>query len=139
MMLLDTNVLSELMRPAPNPRVVHWVSSQPARALFTTAITHAEILLGIELLAGGRRRRTLEERVAAMFAEDFEHRILPFDDAAAPAFAAIVARRRRSGRPIRHADAQIAAIARTHGAGLVTRNIGDFADCEIALTNPWNP
>jgi predicted nucleic acid-binding protein len=138
MIILDTNVVSELMRPKPNRQVVRWVSSQPARSLFTTAVTEAEIQLGIALLPQGKRRKALESTVTQMFAEDFDGRVLPFDSAATVAFADIVASRRRSGRPISHADAQIAAVARCHGAAVATRNVSDFEDCDLSLLNPWD-
>ena len=138
MIILDTNVLSELMRPRPAQQVVRWVSGQPARRLFTTAITEAEIILGVALLPGGKRRALLESIVVDMFAEDFGDRALPFDSAAAPFFASIVAARRQGGRPISHADAQIAAIARCHGAAIATRNIADFEGCKVELVNPWD-
>lgn len=137
MIVLDTNVLSELMRPSPHPRVVRWVAAQPVRSLFTTAITEAEILLGVALLPTGKRRSALKEAVVAMFAEDLRGRILPFESAAAAEFASILSSRRRGGRPMSHADAQIAAIARSHGARVATRNISDFEGCELSLCNPW--
>lgn len=138
MIILDTSVVSELMRPRPDRRVVRWVDAQPNRSLFTTAITEAEILLGIELLPYGKRREQLGKAVVEMFAQDFEGRILGFDSAAAPDFAGIIASRRRLGRPISHADAQIAAIAHCHGAAVATRNVPDFDDCDLTLLNPWD-
>ncbi len=137
MIILDTNVVSELMRPRPDPRALRWVSAQPTRSLFTTAITEAEILLGVALLPEGKRRRALELAVGEMFSDDFEGRVLPFDSAATSDFADIVATRRRNGRPISHADAQIAAIARCHGASVATRNVSDFEGCSVKLLNPW--
>ena len=105
---------------------------------FATAITEAEVLFGIALLPEGKRRRLLESAVAEMFSDDFEGRILPFDSAATRDFANIVATRRRDGRPISHADAQIAAIARCHGAAVATRNVADFEGCNLNLHNPWD-
>lgn len=137
MIILDTNVLSELMRPEPSRQVVRWVAAQPVRALFTTAITQAEILLGLALLPHGKRRRALETAVDEMFAEDFDGRVLAFDSSAAPSFASVVAKRRQDGRPISQADAQIVAIAACHGARVATRNVSDFEDCGIGLVNPW--
>jgi predicted nucleic acid-binding protein len=137
MIILDTNVLSELMRPAPSPEVVEWIGTHAMATLYTTAITQAEILHGILLLAPGRRRRALEAAAAAMFAQEFEGRVLGFDRDAAPPYAQIASARRRLGRPISHFDAQIAAIARATGAALATRNLADFADCGVSLLNPW--
>ena len=138
MIILDTNVLSELMRREPSSRVVAWAAEQPVNELFTTSVTQAEIFYGIELLPGGKRRTRLLAAAEAMFAEDLRSRILPFESDAARAFSRIAARRRALGRPITYADAQIAAIALTRRAKLATRNVADFRDCDIALVNPWN-
>ncbi len=138
MIILDTNVISEFMRQKPDRLVLQWVATQPARRLYTTAITQAEILLGVALLPDGKRRSLLESTVNEMFAEDFEGRVLPFDGSVAPDFANIVVTRRHNGRPISHADAQIASIARCHGAAIATRNISDFEGCHLDLINPWN-
>jgi len=137
MIVLDTNVLSELMRPKPSPRVAAWIAQQAAPDLFTTAITEAEIFCGIELLAKGKRRGGLLAAAEGMFAEDFAGRVLAFESDAAQHFARIAAHRRALGRPISHADAQIAAIARAHGAKLATGNGPDFADCSIVVIDPW--
>jgi predicted nucleic acid-binding protein len=136
--VLDANVLSEVIRPAPAKAVLDWLAAQPATQLFTTAISEAEILYGIALLPKGRRRASLDQAVRRMFAEDFTGRVLPFDGAAAEEFAAIAAARRREGRPIATFDAQIAAIARACGAALATRNVADFAACGIAIVDPWS-
>ena len=138
MIILDTNVLSEVMRPVPTAEVLHWLARHPASSLFTTTITQAEILYGLELLPKGKRRAALQFAVDAMFEEDFADRILPFDSDAARVFPQIAASRRASGRPITQWDAQIAAIARSRGAALATRNIGDFEHCGISVLNPWN-
>jgi toxin FitB len=137
--ILDTNVLSELMRPKPAAPVVAWVAEQPSPALYTTAITQAEILHGLMLLPPGRRRRALEAAATSMFAEDFEARILGFGADAAPPYARIASERRRAGRPISHFDAQIAAIARSTGAIVATRNVDDFDGCGVKVVNPWRP
>jgi predicted nucleic acid-binding protein len=137
MIILDTNVLSEVMRPAPSGRVLKWLAKESAFSVFTTTIAMAEILYGIELLPKGRRRAALESAAEAMFEEDFAGRILPFDSDAARVFPKIAAARRASGRPITQFDGQIAAIARSRGAGIATRNTGDFEDCGIAVLNPW--
>lgn len=137
MILLDTNVVSELMRPSPAQSVVHWVAAEPVSSLYTTSITQAEIMLGVLLLPAGRRRKELEAAAEAMFEEDFAGRILPFGNEAARAYARIAAERRRIGRPISHFDAQIAGIARSSGAALATRNVADFENCSIKIINPW--
>jgi len=138
MIILDTNVLSELMRPRPHRRVVAWIAKQSATELFTTSITEAEIFYGLELLAKGKRREGLLAAAEAMFAEDLAGRVLGFDSDAARAFSRIAAHRRALGRPISHADAEIAAIAQVRGAKLATRNVADFEDCGLAAVDPWN-
>ena len=135
--LLDTNVLSELLRSAPSPAVVAWVTAQAGESLFVTSVTEAEMRLGVRLLPSGKRRRALEVAIAAMFAEDFAQRIRPFDTAAVPGYVDVVSRRRAAGRPISQFDAQIAAIARCHGDQLATRNVGDFEGCGLSLVDPW--
>ena len=137
MIVLDTNVLSELIKAAPSPRVVEWCNSYPEAELYLTSITQAEILVGIELLPRGRRRTGIEQAAEASFREDFEERILPFDSDAAREFAGIVGARRRRGHPITQADAQIAAIARACGAAIATRNTRDFEYCGVKVMNPW--
>ena len=136
MIILDTNVLSELMRAAADKRVVDWVSAQPSAGLFTTALSEAEIHCGIAVLPAGRRRKALEEAAVGLFA-DFDDRVLSFDPAAARVYAAVAAARRKAGRPISLADAQIAAIARSRGARLATRNTVDFDDCGVQVIDPW--
>jgi toxin FitB len=138
MIILDTNVISELMRAKPSGRVVAWVRSQPVTELFTTSITEAEIFYGIELLADGKRHDALLQAAEAMFAEDFAGRIFGFESDAARAFSKIAAHRRAFGRPVSHADAQIAAIAQVRVAKLATRNIADFAECNVDLVDPWS-
>lgn len=137
MIILDTNILSEALRPVPEARVLDWLARNPASLLFLTSVTQAEILYGIAILDSGRRRDELAAAAAAMFAEDFGGRILGFDAEAAPAYAAIASERRRAGRPISQFDCQIAAIATAHGAMLATRNIADFEGCGIELIDPW--
>jgi predicted nucleic acid-binding protein len=138
MIILDTNVLSELMRPKPSPRVVAWVAKQPATELFTTSITETEIFYELELLTKRKRREGLLAAAEAMFAEDLAGRVLGFDSDAARAFSKIAAHRRALGGPISHADAQIAAITQMRGAKLATRNIGDFEDCGLDAVDPWH-
>jgi len=137
MIILDTNVLSELMRPEPSPEVEAWVAKQPATELFTTSITEAEVFYGIELLSKGKRRESLLAAAEAMFAEDLGARVFALESDAARAFSDIAAHRRRLGKPISHADAQIAAIAQARGARLATRNAADFADCGVTVVDPW--
>ncbi len=138
MILLDTNVLSELMKAAPDPTVLAFVDGVPGMALFTTAITQAEILYGIALLPEGRRRDALLVAARTALESHFRGRVLPFDGDAAEAFAAIAASRRERGRPISQADAQIAAIAKSRGAALATRNAADFDGCGVTVVNPWS-
>ncbi len=137
MILLDTNVLSELMRREPAAAVVAWLADQPSTSVFTTSISQAEILHGIHLLPAGKRRKLLEEAAEAMFREDFGDRILPFGSDAAEPYARIAADRRRAGRPISHFDAQIAAIARSNRAAIATRSAVDFDLCGVKVVNPW--
>lgn len=137
MILLDTNVLSELMRPKPADSVLRWMALQPATGLYTTSVTQAEILHGILLLPQGRRRQAFEAAAEAMFDRDLRGRILPFGSDAARTYASIAAARRRAGRPISHFDAQIAAIARVAGADLATRNVDDYEGCGVRLINPF--
>jgi len=137
MIILDTNVLSELMKPAPSASVVAWASAQPAAGLYTTSVTQAEILHGLVLLPKGRRRVALEAAATSMFAEEFRGRILGFGSDAAPAYARIASERRRAGRPISQFDAQIAAIAASTGAAIATRNVADFEGCGVTVVDPW--
>lgn len=137
MIILDTNVVSELMRAAPDLSVVRWISAQRSTGLYTTSITQAEILHGVRLLPAGKRRKAIEAAADAMFREDFAGRVLPFGSDAARSYARIAAERRRIGRPISHFDAQIAAIAEANGAELATRYVGDFERCGIKVVDPW--
>jgi toxin FitB len=134
----DTNVLSELTRPVPSPLVVAWARAQDPAAIFTTAISEAELLYGIAAMPDGRRRAGLARAVAAMFGTVLAGRVLPFDRAAAAAFGEWAAERRRTGRPVGMADLQIAAIARARSAAAIaTRNINDFTGCGVPVTDPW--
>lgn len=138
MIVLDTNVLSELMRRPPHQAVFQWAMRQRRRDLLTTSVSRAEILYGIALLPTGRRKAGLTADAERMFAEDFEGRVLAFEDAAATHYAEIAADRRRRGRPIEVLDCQIAAIARAKGAAVATRDVGDFEGCGVQTINPWN-
>jgi predicted nucleic acid-binding protein len=137
MIVLDTNVLSELLRPEPEPRVMSWLDEQPRASVFTSAVTQGEILYGIRLLPDGQRRRKLWDAAVAIFSEDFSGHVLNFDGDAAGHYAEIGASRRAAGRPICQFDAVIAAITRSRGAALATRNSKDFAECGIQVVNPW--
>jgi predicted nucleic acid-binding protein len=136
MIVLDTNVLSEALRPIPEARVMTWLANQPRAALFTTTVTRAEILYGIHLLPSGARRQSLWRATQAIF--DFSDLVIDFDSSAADAYADIAAVRKNAGRPISQFDAMIAAMARTKGATLATRNTRDFLDCGIELVDPWH-
>ncbi len=139
MIVLDTNVLSELMRPAPTLLIVDWVDAVSAREdVAITAITVAEILYGIERLPEGRRKQQLGGVAAMMFEEDFAGAIFSFDAEAAVHYAQRVATSEAAGRPVSMADAQIAAICLYHGATLATRNTKDFEPFGVALVNPWD-
>lgn len=138
MIVLDTNVLSEFMRPQPDERVVAWLNRQTRSNLFTTAVTRGEMLYGVLILPDGQRKTRLQQEVAAIFAVDMAGRVLPYDEAAADAHAAIAAARRTLGRPVDQSDVMIAGIARSHGATLATRNMRDFEGCGLPLVDPWH-
>ena len=138
MIILDTNVVSELMRPIPSVSVLNWVSRQLASNLYLTTVSEAELRYGVEILPTGRRRERLLTEIDGMLREDFTGRILPFDSHAARAYAVIGASRRAAGHPISHADCQIAAIARAVGASVATRDLSDFEDCGVDLIDPWS-
>jgi len=136
--LLDTNVLSELMREKPAAAVLKWFSQNTQVNMLTSTITQAEILTGIALLPGGKRRTALAVAAEQMFEQDFAGLCLPFDAAAAKNYAVIVAARTRQGHAISTEDAQIAAIALAAGLTLVTRNTKDFDNIDGVLwVNPW--
>jgi predicted nucleic acid-binding protein len=138
MILLDTNVLSEVMRKEPSVMVLSWLDAQPVEQIWVCAISRAEIFLGITLLPEGKRRDVLYDAALGMFNEDFYNHCLPFDALAADTYAEIVTGRRRLGRPISVEDAQIAAIACAHGMTIATRNTSDFEDISgLDIINPW--
>ena len=137
MVVLDTNVVSELMRDAPHAGVLGWLDDRPTRELFVTAVTEAEVRTGIAFLPEGKRRRGIAEAADRAFQGLFAGRVLSFDSAAARAYAEIAAVRRAAGRPISQSDGQIAAISRSRGMALATRNIRDFTDMGIELIDPW--
>ncbi len=136
MIVVDTNVLSEEMKPVPAASVLAWFRRQSAEDLFTTAVCQAEILAGVAMLPDGRRKRELESVARDVF-ELFAERILPFDSAAAAAYAEIVATRRQIGRPINDFDAQIAAVARSRNMALATRDGPDFEGIGLQVIDPW--
>ena len=137
MVVLDTNVVSELMQRTPRRGVLAWLDSHRARGLFLTSVTEAEVRAGIAILPEGARRRGLAEAAERTFANLFAGRVLPFDGLAARTYAEIFAVRRASGRPLPLADGQIAAIARSRGMAVATRNVADFEDTGIEVVNPW--
>ena len=137
MYAIDTNVASELMRPMPAPSVAAWIGWQNASDLVLTAISEAELRYGVAIIPTGRRRNELEAAMTRWLEVGFGGRILPFDSAAARHYADIASARRQAGRPIGEADCRIAAICRSRGAALVTRNIRDFGDTGIETINPW--
>lgn len=137
MILLDTNVLSALMRQEADPVAVAWLDAQPPESIWTTAITVFEIRFGLDILAKGRKRNALVEAFARALAEDIDGRVLAFDQAAADAAATIAARQRDAGRPVEIRDVQIAGIAAARKATLATRNTRHFAGTGIILIDPW--
>ena len=137
MIILDTNVVSEILRPAPAPQVLTWMSMQSGTDLYLTTITEAELRHGVALLPAGRRRKALTQLIDEILERDFLGRVLPFDRVAAQAYAMIAAKRRTAGRPIAQMDCQIAAIARCHDFAVATRNTDDFANCGITVIDPW--
>ncbi|MCU0757365.1 MAG: type II toxin-antitoxin system VapC family toxin [Xanthomonadales bacterium] len=138
MIVLDTNVISEIFRPVPSARVLDWLQRQDAQQLHTTTITRGELLFGVYVMPQGRRRETLLAGLLRIFEERFADRVLPYDVAAADAHADLAARRRALGRSSSQSDLMIAGIVRSLGLTLATRNARDFEDCGIALVNPWD-
>jgi hypothetical protein len=137
MIILDTNVISEMIRPSPEQKVIDWIALQPSSQLFTTAIAEAEIRYGVARLPSGKRKDMLFNAIDGIFGTDLFGRVLSFDSEAAIAYARIVSDRDRIGRPISQFDAQIAAIVLSCDARLATRNVRDFEGCGLNLTNPW--
>ena len=137
MIVLDTNVLSEVMKPRPSAAVLSWIAAQEPLSIFTTTITQAEILYGIEMLPPAKRRTALHAAVESMLAQEFGSRILPFDEDAAHAFAIIASQRQALGHPISQFDGMIAAIASSRHAAVATRNARDFEDCGIPVIDPF--
>ena len=137
MILLDTNVVSELMRSEPEPSVEVWVADQPPKELFLSTVSEAELRYGAAILPEGRRRETLFSDIEGMLRSAFGDRLLPFDREAARVYGDIAAMRRAAGRHVAPIDCQIAAIARSRGLTVATRNVGDFEGMEVALVDPW--
>ena len=137
MIILDTNVLSALMRQEPEASVVAWLDRQPAESVWITSITLVEARLGLALLPKGRRRQTLEAVFAQLLQEDLENRVLDFDSAAATEAASLAAERQKAGRPVDMRDTQIAGIALTRRATLATRNVRHFRDLKVPIVDPW--
>ena len=137
MIVVDTNVISELMRGEPDSAVLAWVATRPRALLYTTYVNQAEILYGIGALPEGRRRTALAAAATAMFAEDFAGRILPFEARAAARYPEIVLARRQAGNPIEKFDALIAATTLAAGASIATRDVGGFAGCGLEVIDPW--
>jgi predicted nucleic acid-binding protein len=135
--VLDTNVVSESLRPVPEVSVLDWLANQPRASLFTTTVTRGEVLFGIRLLSDGKRRRGLWDAAKKIFSEDFAGQVLSFDSDAADLYAEIAASRRMTGKPISQFDAMIVAMARSRGATLATRNVKDFEDCGVDVIDPW--
>ena len=138
MIVLDTNVLSELLRPSPARQVEAWLSTQDGTQVYFTTIGEAELRHGVAIMPAGKRRAELSKAIEGMLNEDFRDRVLPFDRAAARAYAAIAAERRAAGRPISQFDCQICAIARARDAVIATRNTADFEGCGVVLVDPWS-
>ena len=136
--IADTNVASEIAGPRPHPAVRAWWRRQVVLEMFTTAVTEAELRYGLAIMPTGRRRDELVLQAEYLLEGYFENRILPFDSAATRIYADIRSHRRAIGRPIEHPDAQIAAIARSQGMSVATRNVNDFTDCGVELINPWS-
>ncbi|MEO1405624.1 MAG: type II toxin-antitoxin system VapC family toxin [Pseudomonadota bacterium] len=137
MIVLDTNVISELMRPGPDDAVFRWIDAQPRETLFTTTIVQAEIFYGIACLPEGRRKDTLADQAKAIFEEDLKGRVLPLTQAAAIAYAKVAADRRSAGKPIGQFDALIAAVAYTNEATVATRDLDGFKGCGVDIVDPW--
>jgi predicted nucleic acid-binding protein len=136
--LLDTNVVSAVMAPAPPAAVLEWLDGQPSDALYISAITLAEIHYGLQALPEGKRRQNLADRFERFVASGFTYRVLPFDEEAAYRYGELMARRRKLGRPVSVLDGQIAAIARANRCTVATRNVRDFEECGLELVNPFD-
>jgi toxin FitB len=137
--ILDTNVVSEPLKPAPSPRVLRWLNEQAHQTLYLTSINLAELLAGLAAMPAGRRQRELQQAFETKMLPLFRGRVLAFDEQAAAAFAVVTSRCQAGGKTMGFADASIAAIALARGYTLATHNIRDFQDCGVALIDPWAP
>lgn len=137
MIVLDTNVISEMMKPVPMGSVISWLNEQATMHLYITTITIAEIAYGIAVLPEGNRRRILEDSFNKALKDAFTHRVLSFDQTAAYTYGKIMGYRKSLGRPLSIPDGQIAAIAHSNNFSIATRNVRDFSDCEVNLINPF--
>jgi toxin FitB len=138
MIILDTNVLSALMRVTPDTAVVDWLDRQPAESIWITSVTLFEAHLGVKLLPKGKRQRSLEAALDQLVTEDLGNRVLDFDSSAAVEAAALAAARQKGGRPVDMRDTQIAGIALARKASIATRNVGHFEDVKVPIVNPWS-
>ena len=138
MIILDTNIISEMMKPLPSSTVIVWLDQQDASALYITTITIAEIAYGLHALPVGARRQLLEDAFHQTMIEAFEYRILSFDESSAHVYGQLMANRKKIGRPLSILDGQIAAIAHANGFAVATRNTSDFSDCGLSLINPFD-
>lgn len=137
MILIDTNIISEMMKSSPSAKVIGWMSSQDAAQLYVASITIAEIAYGLYILPDGKRRHTLEDAFEKTIQNGFKGRVLAFDESVVHLYGNIMGRRKELGRPMDVPDGQIAAIARAYQCQLATRNIKDFQDCDLELINPF--
>ncbi len=137
MILVDTNIISELMKPRPSQTVVEWFDNTDPVTVFVSTVTIGEIIYGLNLLPQGKRRQQLTKAFQAVIAEAFSQRIVSFDEAAALIYGELMAQRQKMGRPMAIGDGQIAAIASARGYILATRNVRDFEDCGLTLVNPF--
>ena len=137
MIILDTNVLSALMRSAPDAEVIAWLDEQPSESIWITSVTEFESRFGLALLPDGKRRRGLETAFERLLRDDLENRVLPFDSAAAEQAAMLAARRQQAGQPVDMRDTQIAGIALSRRAAIATRNVRHFTDLNVPVVNPW--
>ena len=138
MILIDTNIISEIMSQSPEPNVINWINNQDSLILFVSTITIAEINYGLRIMPDGQRKKLLTERFTYFITKAFEQRILSFNEDAANHYAEIMAHKKEIGRPMSIPDGQIAAVARSNELSIATRNTRDFDECGIILINPFN-
>ena len=138
MILLDTNVVSEVMKVAPSAHVLKWLNDQSSSTVYVSAITIGETEYGLRILPGGKRRLQLKERFEQFIAFAFSQRVLGYDEAAARLYGEIMGLRKEVGQPMSVPAGQIAAIARSRGLSVATRNTRDFQECGVELLNPFD-